>query len=64
MGKVCRALWSYYPEEGEDGKGELMFPKHAQVREIEEVNEEWWFGVYAGDAGLFPSVYVREEATP
>ncbi|KAI1611322.1 hypothetical protein EDD36DRAFT_285492 [Exophiala viscosa] len=60
IGKVCRALWSYYPEEGEDGKGELMFPKHADVREVEEVNEEWWFGVYAGDQGVFPAVYVRE----
>ncbi|KIV81160.1 hypothetical protein PV11_08599 [Exophiala sideris] len=60
IGKVCRALWSYYPEEGEDGKGELMFPKHADVREVEEVNEDWWFGVYAGDQGVFPAVYVRE----
>ncbi|KAK5352365.1 hypothetical protein LTS03_004133 [Exophiala xenobiotica] len=53
VGKVCRALWS---------KGELMFPKHAEVREIEEVNEDWWFGVYAGDTGVFPAVYVREMA--
>ncbi|KAK5266080.1 hypothetical protein LTR99_008077 [Exophiala xenobiotica] len=62
VGKVCRALWSYYPEDGEEGKGELMFPKHAEVREIEEVNEDWWFGVYAGDTGVFPAVYVREMA--
>ena len=59
-GKVCRALWSYYPDDGEDGHGELMFPKHAEVRETEEVNEDWWYGVYAGDMGVFPSVYVRE----
>ncbi|KIX05863.1 uncharacterized protein Z518_03836 [Rhinocladiella mackenziei CBS 650.93] len=61
-GKNCRALWSYYPEEGDEGKGELMFPKHAEVCEVEEINEDWWFGVYAGDTGVFPSVYVRERA--
>lgn len=62
VGKVCRALWSYYPEDGEDGKGELMFPKHAEIREAEEVNEDWWYGVYSGDVGVFPSIYVREAA--
>lgn len=60
VGKICRAQWSYYPEEGDDGKGELMFPKHAEVREVEQINEDWWFGVYAGDMGVFPAVYVRE----
>ncbi|KAJ9639618.1 hypothetical protein H2204_003688 [Knufia peltigerae] len=63
IGKICRSLWSYYPDEGEEGKGELMFPKHAEVGEIEEVNEDWWFGVYAGDMGVFPSTYVREIST-
>jgi len=63
IGKVCRALWSYYPEEGEGGKGELMFPKHADVREVEEINEDWWFGVYAGGQGVFPAVYVRESSS-
>lgn len=62
VGKVCRALWSYYPEDGEEGKGELMFPKHAEIREAEEINEEWWYGVYSGDLGVFPSIYVREAA--
>jgi hypothetical protein len=60
MGKFVRALWSYYPEEGEGGEGELMFPKHAEIKEVEEVNEDWWYGVYAGDIGVFPSIYVRE----
>lgn len=60
LGKKSYALWSYYPEEGDDGKGELMFPKHAQINEVEEINEDWWFGVYAGDTGVFPRVYVRE----
>jgi hypothetical protein len=60
LGKVCRALWSYYPEEGEEGKGELLFPKGAVVGEVEEINEEWWEGVYAGERGLLPAVFVRE----
>ena len=52
-------MWSYYPEEGEGGKGELLFPKGAEVREVEDINEEWYFGVYAGEKGLFPAQYVR-----
>ncbi|KIW15727.1 hypothetical protein PV08_05777 [Exophiala spinifera] len=63
IGKICRALWSYYPEEGEEGKGELMFPRHAEVSEIEEVNEDWWFGVYAGDMGYCPAAYLRDIAS-
>ena len=60
FGKNCVGLWSYYPEEGEDGRGELMFPKSAEVREVEEVNEEWSEGVYAGEIGVFPLIYTRE----
>ncbi|EXJ89163.1 hypothetical protein A1O3_02227 [Capronia epimyces CBS 606.96] len=59
VGKVCRSRWSYYPEEGKDGEGELMFPKHAEIHEVEDINEDWSFGVYAGDMGVFPAVYVR-----
>lgn len=62
-GKVYRARWSYYPPDEDDkGKGELMFPKHADVREVEEINEEWWHGVYAGDIGLFPAIFVKDRA--
>ncbi|EXJ64685.1 hypothetical protein A1O7_01023 [Cladophialophora yegresii CBS 114405] len=62
-GKVCQARWSYYPVV-DDGKGtdELAFPKYADVCEIEEINDEWWHGVYAGDAGLFPAIFVRDQA--
>jgi hypothetical protein len=59
FGKRCLGLWSYYPEEGEGGKGELLFPKGAEVQEVEDINEEWYFGVYAGEKGLFPAQYVR-----
>ncbi len=58
-GKRCVGIWSYYPEEGEGGKGELLFPRGAEVREVEDINEEWYFGVYAGEKGLFPAQYVR-----
>lgn len=60
FGKVCRALWSYYPEEGEEGEGELLFPKGAVVSEVEEINDEWGEGVYAGERGLVPVVFVRD----
>ena len=59
FGKRCLALWSYYPEEGDGGKGDLLFPRGAEVREAEDINEEWSFGVYAGEKGLFPAQYVR-----
>lgn len=57
-GKRCVGRWSYYPEEGEGGKNELLFPKGAEIREIEDINEEWYFGVYAGEKGLLPAPYV------
>jgi Zinc finger, C3HC4 type (RING finger) len=60
FGKRCVGLWSYYPEEGEGGKGELLFPKGAEVCEVEDVNGEWWDGVYSGDSGVFPAVFVRD----
>ena len=59
FGKRCLGLWSYYPEKGEGGKGELLFPKGAELQEVEDINEEWYFGVYAGEKGLFPAQYAR-----
>ena len=63
FGRTCLGLWSYYPEEGADGKGELMFPKGADVCEVDEVNEEWSEGVYAGEIGFFPTIFARDVAT-
>ena len=31
----------------------------AELREVEYINEEWCFGVYAGEKGLFPAQYAR-----
>lgn len=57
LGMNATALWSWYPAEGV--KDELMFPKGAEVREGRNVNEDWFWGVYMGQKGLFPAPYVR-----
>jgi len=54
------AVYAYWPEDGPDGEGELRLPRGAEVTEIEDVNGDWWSGVYAGDVGVFPYGYVRE----
>ena len=54
------AYYAYWPEDGEDGQGELRLPRGAHVGEMEDVNGDWWSGVYAGDVGVFPFGYVRE----
>ena len=59
-GKTYVAMWSYYPEEGQDGSGELAFPKWAEIQECEDQNEDWAYGVYMGNKGLVPRGYVQE----
>ncbi|KAI1644546.1 uncharacterized protein F4817DRAFT_318703 [Daldinia loculata] len=56
-GSRAVAKWSWYPQAGVTD--ELLFPKGAEVREVEDVNGEWLFGSYMGAEGLFPSPYVR-----
>lgn len=53
------ALWGWWPQDGKAGENELAFPKWAEIRECEDVNGDWYAGVYCGDRGLFPSAYVR-----
>jgi len=60
FGKHGLAYYSYWPEEGDDGAGELRLPRGATVSEIEDVNGDWWSGVYCGDVGVMPFGYVRE----
>ncbi|KAJ9662167.1 hypothetical protein H2198_001518 [Neophaeococcomyces mojaviensis] len=60
FGKRGLVYYSYWPEEGEDGEGELRLPRGAEVGEIEDVNGDWWSGVYCGDIGVMPFGYVRE----
>ncbi|KAF2477527.1 uncharacterized protein BDR25DRAFT_299441 [Lindgomyces ingoldianus] len=55
MGLRVQALWSYFPGEGVED--ELGFPKNAEIREVEDINGDWFWGVYAGCKGLFPGNY-------
>ncbi|KAB2574729.1 Regulator of cytoskeleton and endocytosis [Lasiodiplodia theobromae] len=57
LGLRALALWSYWPQEGV--RDELMFPKGAEIREAEDINGDWFWGVYCGKKGLFPGNYVR-----
>lgn len=57
VGLRVLALWSYFPAEGVTD--ELMFPKGAEIREVEDINGDWYWGCYAGAKGLFPGNYVR-----
>lgn len=52
------ALWSWYPKEVE-GANELLFPRGCEIREVVDVNGDWFHGVYMGAKGLFPAPYVR-----
>ena len=57
VGMRCLALYSYFP--GEGANDELAFPKNAEIREVENKNGDWFWGVYAGKINLFPSNHVR-----
>ncbi|KAI1494734.1 hypothetical protein F5X96DRAFT_676212 [Biscogniauxia mediterranea] len=57
VGLRATAVWSWYPQPG--AEDELLFPKGAEVREVEDVNGDWFFGSYMGAKGLFPAPYVR-----
>lgn len=51
------AGWSWYPQPG--ATDELMFPRGAEIVEIEDVNGDWCHGFYMGGMGLFPAPYIR-----
>jgi hypothetical protein len=57
IGLRVQALWSYFP--GDSVKDELSFPRHAIITEVENINGDWFWGVYCGSKGLFPGNYVR-----
>lgn len=56
VGLKMLARWSYWPEEG--AKNELAFPKGAVLLEAEDINGDWFWGVYAGAKGVFPGNYA------
>lgn len=57
VGMIVCAKWAYLPQEGVED--ELSFPKGAEIREVEDINGDWFWGCYAGAKGLFPASYVR-----
>lgn len=50
------ARWGYWPEDADED--ELAFPRGAEIREAQDVNGDWFWGVYKGEKGLFPAAYV------
>jgi len=38
---------------------ELSFPEGAKVTNLEFPDDDWWFGHYQGQSGLFPANYVQ-----
>ncbi|KAJ5083957.1 hypothetical protein NUU61_008536 [Penicillium alfredii] len=57
VGLIAHALWSWYPEE--EVEDELVFPRGAEITEAENINDDWFWGCYAGRTGLFPGAHVR-----
>ncbi|KAG5977291.1 hypothetical protein E4U55_006896 [Claviceps digitariae] len=57
VGLKASARWAWYPQAG--SKDELLFPKGAEICEVEDVNGDWFSGTYMGEKGLFPAPYVR-----
>ncbi|KAJ5613277.1 Zinc finger RING-type [Penicillium lagena] len=56
VGLVVHALWSWYPED--EVEDELTFPRGAEITEAENINDDWFWGCYAGRTGLFPGAHV------
>ncbi|KAI6360349.1 hypothetical protein MCOR31_009128 [Pyricularia oryzae] len=56
-----QARWAWYPEP--DARDELMFPKGAEIREINDENPQWFSGTYMGERGVFPANYMYQPET-
>ncbi|KAM3517500.1 hypothetical protein NHJ13051_008920 [Beauveria bassiana] len=54
VGLRVSAKWAWFPREEADD--ELLFPRGAEIREVEDVNGDWYFGVYMGAKGQAQSV--------
>ncbi|GAW12254.1 hypothetical protein ANO14919_016160 [Xylariales sp. No.14919] len=55
VGHTAIAQFDY--EAAEDN--ELSFPEGAQITHLEFPDEDWWYGHYKGETGLFPANYVQ-----
>jgi hypothetical protein len=38
---------------------ELSFPEDAKITNLEFPDDDWWFGHFKGQSGLFPANYVQ-----
>jgi hypothetical protein len=56
VGLRLLALWTHCPEP--DEKDEILFPRGAEITEAENINDDWLWGCYAGQKGLFPGGYA------
>ncbi|KAI1180621.1 hypothetical protein F4777DRAFT_585477 [Nemania sp. FL0916] len=54
-GATATAQFDY--EAAEDN--ELSFPEGAKITHLEFPDEDWWYGHYKGEVGLFPANYVQ-----
>ncbi|KAI0196172.1 hypothetical protein EV127DRAFT_124852 [Xylaria flabelliformis] len=54
-GHTATAQFDY--EAAEDN--ELSFPEGAKITHLEFPDEDWWYGHYNGEMGLFPANYVQ-----
>lgn len=60
FGAHCVALYSYIPDPDDPTTAdELGFPRGAEITEAEDVNGDWWWGVYLGRGGVWPGGYAR-----
>ncbi|KAI0913174.1 hypothetical protein F4823DRAFT_578292 [Ustulina deusta] len=55
VGHTATAQFDY--EAAEDN--ELSFPENAKITHLEFPDEDWWYGQYNGQLGLFPANYVQ-----
>jgi Zn finger protein HypA/HybF involved in hydrogenase expression len=57
VGMRMFAAWSYFPVDSDEH--DLLFPRGAEIREAENMNEDWFWGCYAGSKGMFPAQHVK-----
>ncbi|PGH01405.1 hypothetical protein AJ80_09005 [Polytolypa hystricis UAMH7299] len=57
IGLRVLAIWPYYPDP--EDTDEIFFPRGAEITEAEDINDDWLWGCYAGQKGLFPGQYVQ-----
>ncbi|KAL8412000.1 hypothetical protein RB596_001310 [Gaeumannomyces avenae] len=64
-GQVRQARWSWYPPEawnngGAMPKGQLLFPKGAEIHEVKDINGDFSSGTYMGYNNVFPTAFLRQ----